>query len=87
MQFIWPVSSETPTSQAALLFAITGNEIAHGLDWVNLWSRGGMSVNWAGEVMDCGLDDMHIYIYIYIYILHVNGWLLGACLRNRRAKL
>ena len=35
MQFIWSGSSEAPTSQAALIFAITGNEPAHGLYWVN----------------------------------------------------
>jgi hypothetical protein len=51
MQFMWPGSSEASTSQATLVFAITGIETAHRLDWVNLWSHGGMSVNWADEVM------------------------------------
>jgi len=84
MQFIWPESSEAPTSQAALVFAITGNETAHGLDWVNLWSHGGMSVKWAGEFM---VTWHGLRIGRYAYILHANFWLLGAFLRHGRAKL
>jgi len=84
VQFIWPRSSEAPTSQAALVFVITGNETAHGLDWVNLWSHGGMSVNWAGEFM---ITWHGLRTGRYAYIVHVNCWLLGACLRNGRPKL
>ena len=84
IQFIWPRSSEAPILQAALVFAITGNETAHGLDWVNLGSHGGMSVNWAGEVM---VTWHGLRIGPCTYILHLNYLLLGACLRNGRAKL
>jgi len=88
MQFIWPGRSEAPTSQPALVFAITGNETAHGLDWVNLWSHGGISVNWTGEVM-VTWHGLRIgrYVCVYIYILHIICSLLGACLRNGRTIL
>jgi hypothetical protein len=84
MQFSWPVSSEAPTSQAAVVFAISDNETTYGLDWVNLWSHGGMSVNWAGEFM---VPWYGLRIGRYAYILLVNCWLLGACLRDGRANL
>ena len=67
MQFIWPRSSEAPTSQPVLVFAVTGNETAHGLDWVNLWSHGGTSVNWAGEVTVIW-HGLRIGRYAYTYI-------------------